>query len=463
MKTGISLLGAILVSFVTSIQAAPFELATTESLKFAKVALTDADYNNDGHVVISNSTDVLDLVFAAGFGLSTDHRYIRIDIINGAFNTNFPASGISSSLSYDSRLVSGGAIGDQSLIIEISANPAIGPDTLLTLENNSFLWFDIDQPIEVHYRLYDTATAAVNEGNYLSNIQSTLATFNDAIGDKYVRSFTHKVGIGHDFLRFNSTFRSPATFSLGDANETLASVAKILFNQLILEDVLLASTSEPINDFRLLIPTIDTASDTVSLNGDFSTARYFLNQDDDCSGTSLELAAYSSDRVVMLSIDDLVDHPVFCIAAESNEIAIQRSAYQIDLDIGVEAKLFGEVVYDAATIVLPYITGYTGYRQRILLVNHAGYDVKYFTEFTAEESVEGNYIVNDVSKGIISAGSTLKINAQDLVTINEGVPSRVSARIFVDAKPKDISAAVQILSLGSELPPHTNVLEVIEY
>ncbi len=463
MRTFLFCIWALLTVAAFPLFAAPFELSSSARLKYAEEALTTTDYNVDGNVVITDISDTLDLSFIAGFGLSSDFRYIRIDITNGAFNTNFPMTGIKSSVAFNSTLSSGGAIGDQYMIIEVSAIPSLSPETVFTLENDSFIWFDTEEPLQVTYTLFDTATAAVNKAGFLYRLENTLAIFTNSIGSKYTRSFTHKVGFGQDFLRFNPTFRSPATFEVGDASESLASLGKVLFSQLILDDVLFPSTSALIDDFRLLVPTIDSSADTAAISGDFSTARYFLNEDDNCSGASVELAEYSNSRIILVSVDELVDFPVFCIAAESNEIAIQRSAYQIDLGVGTEITPLGEVVYDAATIDLPYITDYSGYRQRILLVNHAGYDVRYFSEFTSEQDVTDNYDVNALAKGVIPAGSTLKLNADDLVTISGGVPTRVSARILVDAKPKDISAAIQILSLGSSLPPQTNVLQVIEY
>jgi len=445
----------------TSIQAA-FNIETSSPLQYAEESLVQSDYQ-DGNVLLSSASDTLDIRFKAGFGLSNDRRYIRIDLINGAFNSVFPSSGVASDVLYDSTISAGGAIGEEYIIIEVSASPAVGPDTEFTLENNSFLLYDINKPLTVVYSLFDSVTAAVYQQESLYSLQGTFLKFIDSFGTKFTYSFSHNVGFGQDFLRFNPTFRSPSTFALGDATESVASVGKVLLSQLILDDVLLPSTSEQITDFRLLLPSINTDKDIVTISGDFSTARYFLNEDDNCAGASVELAEYSNSRTISISLDELVDFPVFCIAAESNEIAIQRSAYQIDLGIGIESTLLGEVVYDAATIDLPYITDYSGYRQRIILVNHAGYDVRYFTEFTSEQEVIDNYIVNDLAKGVIPAGSTLKLNANDLVTISEGVPTRVSARILVDAKPKDISAAIQILSLGSSLPPQTNVLQVIEY
>jgi hypothetical protein len=453
----------LLISIQFSALSAPFDLNSQNALHYAKESLQVSDFINKNQLVIRSATDTLNLTFLAGFGISVKPRYIRLDVINGAFNTNFPLLGLAVSADYTTNISAGGVIGDTFLIIEVNSASALGADTSFLLESDSFIIYNKNEPLKIQYTLYDSASDAVNHGRYLSRVNADLAKVISAVGVNFTSSFSHSVGFSQDFLRFNTTFRTPNTFELGDASPEIASLGKVIFERLIMEDTLLPSNSVVITDFRLLIPEIETSLGNVIIDGDFSTARFFLNADDDCAGASTELAEYSSSRTILVSIDQLIDFPVFCIAAESNEIAIQRSSYQIDLDVGTESKLLGEVIYDAATIDLPYITDYSDYRQRIILVNHAGYDVRYFTEFTSELEVADNYSINDLAKGVIPAGSTLKLNANDLVTISEGVPTRVSARILVDAKPKDISAAIQILSLGSNLPPITNVLQVIEY
>jgi hypothetical protein len=240
-------------------------------------------------------------------------------------------------------------------------------------------------------------------------------------------------------------------------------MGKVLFNQLILDDALLPSSTEVITDFRDLLPEYDTSSELAFIEGDFSTARYFLNEDDDCAGTSLDIAEFSDEHLIYISLDDLVNYPVFCIEAESSDIAIRRSEYSLNLGLGGETKLIGEVLYDAATIDLPYITDFSEYRQRIIFVNHAGYDVSYFTEFSVEESVSGHYSSGELASGVIPAGTTLIIKSNEFVNIESGVNTRVSARVLVDARPSDISAAIQILSIGNNWPPQTNVLQVFEY
>lgn len=455
------LLFLLCLFFPVTTYSASFNLNEDGPLLYAKEALTDKDIKGQGQLTISSAADTLNITVRAGFSLSSSAKYARLDVINGTFNNAFPASGFAASGSYSSSTAQGGAIGDSSIIVQISAPTVIGPDTEFTLESTSFKWLDISEPLKIQYTLYDSPAAAVNGGAYIARTITPIAQVISAIGTSFTQSFTHSATFSQDFLRFKTTFRSPSVFSLGDATETLASVGKVRFDNLIVADVRFADTSLPINSFADLLPDLNTKAPNASIRGDFSSVKAFLNDQADCAGTSLDLLEYSAEKEVKVSIDNLISYPVFCLAAQSDEIPLQRSAYQLDLGIGLDSRLLGEIVYAAASIDLPYLTSYADYRQRIMLVNHAGYDVAYTTRFSAEEEVEGHYNIQPKASGIIPAGGTLKLNTQELVTIDNGVPSRVSARIFVDAKPADISAAVQILSLDSNLPPQTNVLQVL--
>ncbi|NCP65652.1 MAG: hypothetical protein GW763_14035 [Paraglaciecola sp.] len=443
--------------------SAELRLDEQQALLYALEVIENEKLGADGVLTINSAGDELNLRFKAGFGISNSERYIRLDLINGRFNQHFASTGIKADVAYDATLVGGGNSADTYLIVEVKAATPQGADTEFVLESNSYLWLDYRQPLYVKYTYYASAAAALNGGDFLYQITSPIAQSTNTIGTSFTRSFVHSVEFSQDFKKFTSTFRAPSTFMLGDASANLAAVGKVQFDTLITQAVRLPATSALITVFSDLLPSMNTAARTATIKGDFSSVRAFLNQQDDCAGASYALAEYSQTNIVQVSIDELIDYPVFCLAAESKSLAIKRAAYYLDLGFGLAASLLGEVVYDTAAVDLPYITNYANYRQRIILINHAGYDVAYTTQFVAEEVVMGNFQANSKATGIIPAGSTLKLNSDELVTIDPNVPSRVSARIFIDAKPQDVAAAVQILALDSNLPPQTNTLNVIQY
>jgi hypothetical protein len=449
--------------FPAFVFAAPFNLHSDSPLSYASESLKPSDFKANDILIIKSAGDTLNLTFQAGFSLSATPKYIRLDLLNGQFGNASSAGAFMPSGSYSTTLAAGGAEGDDFIIAEVVATSVIGNATSFTLPSDRFYILDTSKPLSVRYRLYDSATAAINDGDIIVEITSVLAKVEQGLGNNFAETFTQRVGFGDDFLRFVPNFRSPSTFLLGDATKTLASLARFNADRLLLDEVRLASTSAVITDFRTLLANINTASPTATISGDFSSIKAFMNSDNNCAGTSYDLANYLNERQLKISLDNLIAYPVLCISAENNKIVVKRSAYQLDLGIGAASSKFGEIAYDAATVDLPYITTYSGYRQRILLVNHAGYDVKYNTEFTAEGNAADTFTSGDAALGVIPANSTLKLDALDLVNMNSAKTNRISARLLIDAKPADISVAVQILSFKSSEPPQTNVLDVIKY
>ncbi|MBC3764933.1 hypothetical protein [Neptunicella marina] len=451
----------LLLSFfwgVSNHAVAKFNLSTSQTLNYAVESITSNDYNNKGQLVISSNSDTLNLEVEVGFGLSSDFRYARLDIINGTFNSAFPSSGVEISANYKSTLVAGGGVGDSFVIIELSATPSVGADTELLFDTTSFNWDDIGTPLEIQYTLYDTADAAVNHLGYLYRKNAVLSQFIRAAGNKFIQSFQHYSGFDNNFLRFSATFRSPSTFKLGDASETLASVGKIRFDQLVAVNTLLPSTSNAISDYRKIIPGVKTDLKSVSISGDFSSITASLNEDDDCSGAAIELLSFSNENSVLTSIDELIDHPVFCIEASSNTQVIEPSEYYLDFGGSLGKGLLGAISYDAATADLPFITTFSDYKQKIYIVNYAGYPVAYSTQFIAESGKVISLNLKDAANGIIPAKTTLKLNTTDLVEI-EGEVKRASARFFFDTKAKNLAVSSQLLSVSnSGVPPTEHIV-----
>lgn len=453
-----SLLLLLILAF--SVQGAPFNIESDNTLLYAREALTSNEQRNNGNVHITAGTDELSLLLTANFSVSEQARYIRLDIENGEFLGNLPAAGLAANVNYTSTLSQGGAEGDNFAIIEVSASPTVGPETTFVVETSRFKVLDQHAPLEITYSLYDSAGAAVNGGGFLYQKQTQLAKLVTGFESSFTQAFTHKVGFGTDFIRFNPSFRSTGTFLLGDSDGELASLAKFRGDFLIAEGVRKASDSSLIMDFRDLLSVTNTAAETASVIGDLSAGELFLNPDNDCSGARIALEAEEGEKSTYISLDTLTDNPVLCMDVSGNTQPVRRADYRLDLGLGGQPAFFGKIRYDGARIDLPYITNYQGYRQRIMLNNHAGYDVAYKVELQAEEAVQGNFTPGEAIEGVIPAGTVLKIDGRDLVDIAPGVPTRVSARMLVDALPEDISAAVQVVSLGSNQPPVTNVLTV---
>ncbi|MBD1389796.1 hypothetical protein IC617_10190 [Neiella sp. HB171785] len=165
-------------------------------------------------------------------------------------------------------------------------------------------------------------------------------------------------------------------------------------------------------------------------------------------------------NAVNVSVDTLLAYPVLCVELDGETTVIKRSRYVLDLNLGLEPQVLGVIQYDAAFVNIPHLTNFSKYRQRIFMVNNSGFDIPYTTTFIAEEAVKGYYEPRLADSGVIPAGQTVKITSDELLSIADGVPTRISARMYFDAKLDDVSAAVQIFSVDSTEPPVTNIIEL---
>ncbi|GGO63590.1 hypothetical protein GCM10010982_00980 [Bowmanella pacifica] len=446
--------------FSLNAYSAAWDLDQGTPLLYAEQALTRDELKNNGNLIVSSSADDLNIKVSAGFAISAEHRYVRIDLHNGVFEHALPGTGVVLSPDYHSVLSQGGAIGDSFAIIEISSATPTGQDVGLMLELQSLRFEDSSIPLGVRYAMYGDAASAVSQERPLVRKQADMLKVVDGVESSFAEAYVHKVGFGSDFLRFVPSFRSPGTFGLGDSDGDVASLAKFQGEWLIKTGVRKASDSSFIVDFRDLLPDVSTSTKDARLYVTSGADKLFFNDSDDCSGSRLAVTTEPASAEFQLSIDQLVTYPVLCLDQTDSKRRVARSEFRLNLGIGLDDAFFGKVTYDAASIDLPYVTTYSGYRQKLIIANHAGYDVSYLTTFLSEEAVAENYTPGTKSVGVIPAGGVLKLNADELVDIAPGAPSRVTARMFLDALPEDISAAIQIIALDSSAPPVTNILDV---
>jgi hypothetical protein len=444
----------------TYANATPFDLDSDIALLFAAESIVSSDVESDGKIRIGSGTDELNLQLKAGFAISQSSRYVRIEFENGSLLNNLPVTGLATNVNYNSLLVQGGGIGDNFAVIEVYAVASQPQDTALLVEVTALKIIDRSLPLKVTYSLYGNPSDAVNNGPKLYSKEVELLRFVFGLATGYADAHTLSIGFGTEFLRFNSTFRAPNTFSLGDSDGELGSLAKFTGDFLIIENVRRPSDSAKISDFRDLLAGFDTSSNSASLSGDFSSGDVSLNSNNDCSGAKYPLTTNDFSKTIAISLDTLSTYPVLCIDLTDNTTAFVRTEFQLDLGLGQKSVYFGKVSYDGSSVDFPFLTSFSNFRQKIFITNHAGYDIAYKFEFFAEEAVKNNFQFGTAASGVLKASGVTKIDVWDLFTVDSNVPTRLSGRMLIDGLPQDISAAIQLVSLTSSTPPTTNVLEV---
>ncbi len=443
---------------------ASINITNKDTISIALESIAATDYDEQGRLIISSGGTDLNLQSEFGFTLSRDLKYIRFEFENAVLGNTLPPGGINPDANYQSYLELGGAVEDTYAIIRIrSNNDVLARTTLVTLPLDELKVIDINKPVTVSYKLYDTVTDAIYDGPLIFQQDHDFINILPAFGDFYTQSYTTTADFNQQFLRFKPSFRSPNIFQLGDSTDSLASLAQFLPAQLIKGGFLLPNGLTALNDFRDLLPNVDSTSDSASISGDFSIAEVFLHSTFSCSGgVSFELSPENNQsNTVNFSLDQLISTPFLCLATNSTSDQLKRTEFNLDLGFGSEAQRFGQVVYNAAVADLPYITTFSDYRQRVVFTNHTGSDVSYRIEISAEdEALAEAFVEMDAAEGVIPANSSINFTSHDLVSIPEGFKTRVSARAYFDAKSEDVSAAIQILGLGSTEPPVTNILPI---
>jgi hypothetical protein len=446
--------------FLLQAKGAPFSLGSDAKLIYAFESIASSDIGLDGAVRIGSATDELNLQFQAGFAISQSSRYVRIEFENGSLLNSLPSTGLAANVNYTSLLSQGGNTGDSFAVIEVFAAASQPQDTELLVEVTALKILDRALPLTVKYSLYGSAADAVNNGSYLYRKEVDLLQFVPGLATGFVDAYALSLGFGTEFLRFNPTFRTPSTFSVGDSDGELASLAKFKGNFLILDNVRRPSDSAKINDFRDLLVGLNTSEKSVTMSGDFSSGDVSLNVSDNCAGAHYALTSDNFSKFTILSLDTLFTYPVLCIDLTGNTEPFSRTEFQLDLGLGLKPVYFGKISYDGSSVDFPFLSTFPNNKQKIFITNHAGYDVDYKFEFFAEESLKDNFQRGTASTGTIPAFGVVKIDTTELFNVSKGVPTRLSGRMLVDALPQDISAAIQIVSLSSNAPPVTNVLDV---
>ena len=107
----------------------------------------------------------------------------------------------------------------------------------------------------------------------------------------------------------------------------------------------------------------------------------------------------------------------------------------------------GRIKRDGTEVHIPYLTTYTGYNQRVVIVNRNSAPVSYAFSFTAEEG-------NTAAPGAMASGSvpgdrTMVINARDIVTVT-GDKTRTAATLSVVATAGSVDIATTQVNLDTQ-------------
>jgi len=432
----------------TSTALATFDLdSTTETgSSFALETLDSAAATTVGTASLPNVTNgasALDVVATIGIGIGdTEDVFIRYDITNGVFGAA-PTLTITDA---GTTIVQGGTAASAFVIFQVTATDDVPQTATTTMAAASYASTSSASPTTVSMVVYETLTQATSQGdalvtksaasgasmiNYASGLTATIAAATSANVADVESGFTLFTGaISTSLARIGSG--SVAASGALDAGDGAAAT---------LADMITAATS------------------TVTISGDFSVATHSLGLSataGTCATQTGLTANTDGDGATATTLTVLNATPNLCYEVDSGTDAIPEGDYTVAIGYTSNSTTavspttsasgtIGSVAHNGTTVQLPYLTTFTDYNQRLVMVNRGSSDAAYTVSAFQTEDGTTAAAGTDAS-GTIPAGGSTVVKVSDVVTLTGG--TRSAGTVNIVAASGNISVATTQVNLS---------------
>lgn len=499
---------------------ASYDGTTQSAVNFAQ----ELAWGQDPVLVQNGSTPLnatAELRFTIAQGTS---RYIRYDLSNGAvFNTDPTLSWTNEGASDPRARIARGGEDESFVIFELTAEDElvaedIPEDIQIVLEVDEVL-LPASGTTDIVFRLYEDVIDAISstantdlnsEDQVITYARSPFALLASGVTGDFSDANDNTASVDTEFTRFlgdATTVDSVATWDGASVSAETANVGTIDVDQLAatgffnLDGNPLTGAdivgTDPVVTFKgdfsfgewtvhEVTTTADAActeaptsraytldpvnKDTITMpfagaQSVLETTDYVLCVDvaaldptrDDVivANPSLE-DPYTANRIrkgqytASLSWDTVTPTPVYDWVEADGAMG---SAYENDL---------GYIHYDTITVEIPYITNFSNYNQRVVIVNDGPTDAAYIMEFIAEEGYTAT--AGSAAQGTVKAGTQMVLSGTsilDTVTNGTNTVTRAAAKLYIDGKDDDIQVMIQTVnkrSTGGDGSTDTEVL-----
>ena len=173
-----------------------------------------------------------------------------------------------------------------------------------------------------------------------------------------------------------------------------------------------------------------TSGSRVTFTGDFTVGRYIANTHatGDCGSANQALTTTRNnqvlDSVVFAAGLGLTSLCIALPAGNTDEIPAGQYTVAVDYakltNAAVEPADLGETTLgtirrDGTRVQIPYLTTYSGYTQRVVIVNRNRGAVRYTFSFVSEDGTVAT--AGDAATGSVPANSTMVLKATDIVSL----------------------------------------------
>ena len=444
-------------------------------VKYAQETITTSLQGNDGvtYYVVDGGTDLLNVTAALGFGTTPSASLVVRYDFNGMILTEDSVP----TLTFTGATVAlrqGGKAKDNYVVFLVTGLPASvsgdSPPSLdLALEEVAIsrgggsIMMHVKDDLTIPAENIATQTGAITMASGLMPVK--------------VKRYP-VASVDEKFLMFVE-----GDGPVGDTANMVASVGSVVVNEvltlehadgegLVVAEELIVDTGSPAANTE----TPDSES-SVIFKGDFSFAMAVTLKENPANegepictagGTNLMMAkeddgTQDTTRLRTQSLSYVNDNPNLCIMVQSGDMAMAipvTDPYIVEKNIVLAGTLadnskfvpmpdpaeLGAIRRDGTTVRLPYLTQYSLYNQRIVVVNRGG-AVAYSFDFMSEDRVtttrgpraDGTLMPNSLTY--------FSLANNDLVMI-EGSPNRAAATLIVGTQKTNIDVLVSQTNEG---------------
>ena len=197
-----------------------------------------------------------------------------------------------------------------------------------------------------------------------------------------------------------------------------------------------------------------------TLRGDFSVGTFYANTAAAASCGNRPLTTMANDKVLdKVTIAAAEGITALCVAVPANNTAeIPGGEYTVEVDyegwpnrafppIDLAETSIGRIRRDGTRVQIPFLTTYSGYTQRVVIVNRNTKPVNYTFKFTAEDSVTAT--PGTMAEGMVPAQGRAVLKATDIVSL-EGGKTRTAATLDVVAESGTVDVATVQVNMNDK-------------
>ncbi len=349
----------------------------------------------------------------------------------------------------DITVEAGGARGNDFVIVSWPEDAVIASDAVVVAMFHNNMALRAGAPGSISQSTYLTLSNAIAGNQSLATKSKTVATMAQSLGT----SVTPRVVTATVASSFNQLAGSGAN-TIGSLSVRVGPVAGTHLH---------ATTGAAVNTLAQVATAGNVAAGTGSLvtfSGDFSVGAFSANTASPAACGATALATRNAQREVLesVSIPAAVGTTSFCIGvAANNTTAIPSGSYTVAVDYAgisnaafppadIAAQTIGRIRRDGTQVQIPYLTTFSGYTQRVVIVNRNRTPVTYAFTFTPEDGTTA--AEGAMATGTVGAMETVSIRAGDIVTLTGR--TRTAATLDVVATSGSVDVATTQVNMDTQ-------------